>query len=145
MDPDINALVLAATALHQRGEFNIYLSKIGNDGMKRLDELQPDALIVDPQAKLQDGSSFLDALAESTPHASLKIFLAVSAPGKAPAATDRFPVPVAGILHKPYNAAKLGKEIESVLGVSPNPARVAEIAEHLNSEIQRVMGNKSPA
>ena len=143
VDSDIKTLMLAATALHQRGEFDIYLAKDSQDAVERMHDLDPEAILIDPTMVTAEGESILHHLNQQNLLGDTSIVVAQFplAEGEPPAA---HPVAVHGAIKKPFNPVKLGPELEGILGVSPNPKRAGERITHLNSELQRVMKLATP-
>lgn len=135
---DPKPLVLMASALHQRGGFDVLLARGAKDGLERLQSEAPSAILVDlPMAPLGN-KSFMQALAEKAGRMPVDVVVAEAPmPGGDP--PPLHPLAIRGRLIKPITPLRVAPELEGVLGLEPSTQRLPTAAERLNNEIRRVM------
>jgi diguanylate cyclase (GGDEF)-like protein len=137
-DDDVKSLLMAASALQQKGVFTIYLAKGFQDACKRVAEERPDAVVLNVNMAGARGTDAVRAIRAAA--ASGKILIVAVTPtvdaawGALLSAGD-----LAGIIDQPFNSVTLGDTIERLVGIPPGVRRVKPTADHLNGEIQRVL------
>lgn len=137
IDDDVRQLLMAASALQLRGAFRVFLAKGEDDACRRFEEASPQALIVSlDMADFQLGP-FLARLGKQADVRSLSLILASEQ--KQTPAPDSLPAAVRGVVTKPYSPLTLGEQIEKLLGATPPATAPAELRQHLNSEIHRLL------
>jgi len=137
VDADRRVLLLAASALHQHGGFEVFLAADAQDASHRIPEVSPDLLLL--VADLPEGQSaaLLQRVRERVEAEETDVILLVE-PGK-PLPFDRSTVPrIAGQIQKPFNARELGGEILKILSLPPSLVPRHAAGDHLNREIQRI-------
>lgn len=144
VDPDVRALLLAASALHERGGFRPYLAARSAEARRRLAEEQPDAVLVDVDSDDAELQQFaLDVVASTNPSAPA-VLLTTGA--RSEAFLDKYAGPVLrGTLQKPFDILSLGEQVERLLSLSPSARQSPDAAAHLNREIQRITDRDRPA
>jgi len=137
----VNDLLVAATALRERGGFRVYLGKGGEDGLERFDEHHPDAVVVDFDMTEMTGAHFIKALLEKTDLKTTEVLLAASDKEKDDI-QEFLGAGAKGVIDKPFEPLSLGAKIEKALGIVAESKRASDAPEHLNSEILRIMRMK---
>ena len=88
VEENVQSLIMAATALHQRGHFDIYLARHADDAVARMGNFDPQAILFEPSLATGDGTPLLDLLRRRGIDADILLALA---PVPAGAPTPRFP------------------------------------------------------
>ena len=140
VDSDVKMLILAASVLHQRGGFEVYLAKGADDACSRFEDLCPDAVIVALDMPGKQAARVLDRTSDPSLR-KINVIVATQDTDASGPYEDAVTVPehVKGTITKPYNPAELAKQVESILGLSHAPEQVKGQTDHLNSEIQRIV------
>jgi two-component system cell cycle response regulator len=132
---DVKTLVLVASALNQRGGFDVLLAKGAKDGLDRLQAEAPDAVLVDMPLAPLGTQAFMDLLTERTNRSPVDIVVAEPI-GSTPA---ELPPGVRGRIAKPISPLSIAADLERALALSPSNRRRDDASERLNAEIRRVM------
>jgi len=131
-------LLMAATALRERGGFHAFLGRGGADGLERLREKSPDILVFDFEMKDMPGPRFLEEVKQAADIEEMSVVIAASAAGD-----ERWQGYLAegvkGVIGTPFDPLTLAEKIEQALGMEADTKRTLDSADHLNEEILRVM------
>lgn len=131
-------LLLAASSVHQRGGFDVYLAKGGKDGLSRFMDIKPDAVVVDVRVADPDIKGFIGSLKESAGDRAMPIIVSAEEADQE-AAEKLKPQGAVGTIGKPFEPLTLASNIEHVLGIDSDAPRATSDAQHLNDEIQRIL------
>ncbi len=137
VDEDVKNLILAASALQQSGAFEVCLARGASDGLSRIEEDLPNAILVDQAIGDLDGAPFLKALQDRRLLNGVSVVI-----GSLPddiSGSETPPTDIAGTVSKPYSPAELAGQLQALLNVSGSSSTPAD-TDRLNAEIQRVMG-----
>lgn len=136
-DDETRPLLLAASALHERGGFSIFLAKGAQDAQDRFAAENPDAVILPARLEETPGTLLFDALRVT--NQGLNTMFVLTAPATDHTARKAPPEGAVGVLTKPFNPLKLAEDLEHMLRVPANSRRPPHATEQLNSEIQRIV------
>jgi PleD family two-component response regulator len=137
VDEDVRSLMLAASALHERGGFIPYLARGFMDGRRRLEEESPGVVVVCVDDESVEAEQFVRDLARGKDAAGAAVVLTTE--GKEEHELERFSGPACrGSVQKPFDVLVFAQHLEELLGLSPSQRHAADAAEHLNREIQRL-------
>jgi diguanylate cyclase (GGDEF)-like protein len=133
-------LLMIATALRERGGFRTCLGLGMQDGLNRFRELRPDILILETDAKDMDCVAFLQRAASGKVSRLQMVNVIAFGESEEPSVRSALTAQgVRGILPRPLDPMSLAQDVERVLGIPENLHRTMDSAEHLNTEIRRVM------
>ncbi|NQT93652.1 MAG: response regulator [Lentisphaerae bacterium] len=134
-------LLVAATALRERGGFRICLGLGGADGLQRFDELQPDIVVLDDAIDGMTREAFVEEIEKRTDLRDTSLLLGTPTPGdtEIQRLVERG---VKGTLSTPFEPLSIAEDIENALGIPPDTKRPAGSQEDLNAEIVRIMKMK---
>lgn len=139
---EAKTLLMAASALHKRGGFQVYLGKRALDGYQRFNEERPDVLLLDFEMPHINGAHLLKMIRKTSGWEETDVIFAAEAEN-----TDQLkkllPMGIKGVITKPLKPLTLAKEVEKILGIAPSAERPATSTDHLNNEIQRIMPMKT--
>ena len=141
VDHEIPQLLVAGTSLHQHG-CRVFLAYGSRDGLRRLNQVQPDCLILDLHMPDQSGGDFMKAIPKLP--ALQKMAVVPAADWTKPMSLlpgDIFDV--RGRLTRPFKPGTLWEELRNAAAIkmSDAPATSADQAS-LQSEIARVLSLK---
>lgn len=138
VDDDVKALILAATALHQRGGFKVHLARGAEDGLKRFDEIKPEVLALAVDMEGMDGLEMLGKLPEDVDPAQVAVILTVAA-GETRDFKELLAAGIRGPIPKPFNPLTFGEEVENLIGAARGQKPTPEMTAHFNAEIQKIV------
>jgi CheY-like chemotaxis protein len=143
IDRDPGMLVLAGTALHQRGGIEACLARGWQDGLERIGERAPDVVLMDLDEAGAEGGAALQKIAQALDPRKTALLLGGAEPEDRAAALRA--AGVKGFVPRPYAPLALAEQIERTAELSAPANRGRASPEHLNDEIQRVVKAASAA
>jgi DNA-binding response OmpR family regulator len=138
-DDETNVLLTTGTALHRHGTFTVYLACGGKDVCDRFDEIVPNVVLLDHGMLAARGGAVSELLERMKRTGEAKVLLAVGE-GVTVAAETLEECGVQGTIRKPYQLLTLGDQIQAVAGLPARLRKSTPSPEHLNNEIERVLG-----
>lgn len=136
VDRSLDDLILAGATLHHHGGFQVYLALGVDDIQVRLSE-QPVDIILAPLSMLKHEKPFL--LRSDEEPLSLDVAFVATSEKDQEQLSRLYERQISGIIHKPFNVATLGPEIEQITGISPSRKTNIVDSEHISNEITRVL------
>jgi len=138
IDAEVRNLLIAASSLHERGGFQVYLAKGSRDAYDRMDETQPDVVVVDADKPESGGMQLLKTLSRTKDSDELNIIVS-STSKDLPDMEESLASQVKGILNKPFSPLTLAQQIERILRMPRSKKQSPDAADHFNNEVQRVV------
>jgi diguanylate cyclase (GGDEF)-like protein len=139
VDDETAHLVIAGTALDKLGGLRVLLARGWQDGLKRVQDEKPDAVILDLGMPDTTPMELLKLYLRSMDPERTALILAADAKTAQQVPRDT-PPHVKGSIAKPYNPQTIAKDVRSLLNLGEPTAKAAPSdGSHLNREIQRVV------
>ena len=142
IDNEIKSLLIAASALHEKGGFLPCLAMGPIDGRQRLADVSPDVILLNADLDGHEGQEFVRMVLRNTTPETAAVILA-TAQTDAGATEHLSGAALRGTIRKPFDALTLGQQVEEALNMSPSPRQPDNAADHLNKEIQRILADGS--
>lgn len=141
VDENKKLLLMAASALYERGGFLPLLAHGSADAQSRLKEISPDVVLLDADmARSQFDALVSDVLTdEGKSKPSIILTTTATESDEIKELADKI---AKGIIRKPFEPLALGNQLEDALRMSPSSIRSPDSAAHLNNEIQRIMNSE---
>jgi two-component system cell cycle response regulator len=135
----VKTLVLLASTLQRRGQFDVILALGAEDAEQRIQHDAPDALFVELPLAPINGATLFERLARKPSPVALTVIVAEDPPGPDDPQPVAEPVAIRGRMRKPFNPLEFGGQVEALLDLPPVDRRADDGADRLNKEIQRIM------
>ena len=134
VDPDLNSLVLAASALHRKGIFRVLLSRSCEDATARMKQEKVHAVLAGIDPGGSEVKHLLACIKENNDLSGVDLILWTDAK-KSSVSQDA----LCGTIKKSLSSVQLPGAVAKLLEISENvSSSTPGLAEHLNHEIQRV-------
>ena len=134
-------LVLIATILHQQG-LKIFLSNSCADAAELFDEVRPNIFILDVSESEGLTKNLVDMLQKTHELEGVSL-IQIQAPEHAAQPQDIAPLRYQGTIPAPINPGSLSAQTKSLIEMPRKSDDVPHDTEHLNREIQRIMGSSA--
>ena len=138
VDHDVPQLLIAGTALHQKG-CRVLLAKGARDGLRRLAEALPDVLVLDLDMPGFTGNDFLKMI-PLLPKLRKLAVVGASEAAQDPASLSSKVFSIRGHVTRPYKPGTFLEQMRPLLGLPASDADEAQMdAEPIEAEIQRIL------